>query len=43
MDNEIRTFVYRTGSAEALTRMAFRALNGIEQMQPAEIVEWEYK
>lgn len=22
--------------------MAFRALNGIEQMQPAEIVEWEY-
>ena len=23
--------------------MAFRALNGIEQMQPAEIVEWEYK
>ena len=23
--------------------MAFRALNGIEQIQPAEIVEWEYK
>ena len=23
--------------------MAFRVLNGIEQMQPAEIVEWEYK
>ena len=23
--------------------MAFRALNGIEQMQTAEIVEWEYK
>ena len=22
--------------------MAFRALNGIEQMQPAEIIEWEY-
>lgn len=22
--------------------MTFRALNGIEQMQPAEIVEWEY-
>ena len=22
--------------------MAFRVLNGIEQMQPAEIVEWEY-
>lgn len=26
MDNEIRTFVYRTGSAEALTRIAFRSL-----------------